>query len=156
MWNVFWALAKVNLYIVYLYRIYVITQETKYTAKPVLYYITIFFIFGQFICLCLWCYYYNIAYYCCEIWEGYEILAILAWTILILDAIISLILIYLYIVCMKNLFQSLPKDALQMDQINVAGITGDDDAQNESERAEMTASGYDYAANLLLSTKMVK
>ena len=70
LWNVFCALAKLNLYIVYLYRIYVITQETKYTAKPMLYYITIFFIFGQFICLCSWCYYYHIAYYCCEIWKG--------------------------------------------------------------------------------------
>ena len=140
MWNVFWALAKVNLYMVYLYRIYVITQETKYTAKPVLYYITIFLIFGQFICLCLWCYYYNIAYYCCEIWEGYEILAYITWSILILDFIISLILIYLYIACLKNLFQSLPKDALQMDQINVDTMTGGD---ADAEKTEMAA-GYVY------------
>eukprot|EP01084_Bolivina_argentea_P161724 281511_1 len=144
MWNVFWALAKVNLYIVYLYRIHIITNTIKYDTMSCsrLYIVLILcLILTQFVFLCLWVYYYNISYGYFEVWRDnqYDILTAIAWVILVLDAVISLILIFWYIVCMKHLFKSLPANVLQMENINVQAITGDneDKTANVTETAEI-------------------
>ena len=47
-------MAKVNLYLVYLFRIYVVAQETKYAALSMLYYVALALIVCQFVCLALW------------------------------------------------------------------------------------------------------
>mmetsp|Transcript_73442 Transcript_73442/g.117055 ORF Transcript_73442/g.117055 Transcript_73442/m.117055 type:complete len:349 (+) Transcript_73442:27-1073(+) len=130
MWNVFWAVAKFNLYLVYLYRIRVVSKQSKYSSSaPWESYVTLLVLMvAQFVCLVMWLWYYNISWYCCQIWADnqWELLAALAWAILSLDVLISALLIFLYIACMRKLIASLPANALRMDTINVAGVTGGD------------------------------
>ena len=135
MWNVFWAVAKVNLYLVYLFRIYVVAQETKYSALSALYYVAIALIVCQFVRLALWVYYYNISYYFFDEWadDQYDSLTAISWSILALDVVISLLLIWIYLQSMQNLLRSLPGDALQMENVKVTAGTDADTAEAADE-----------------------
>eukprot|EP01084_Bolivina_argentea_P034288 63449_1 len=139
-WNVFWAVAKVNLYLVYLYRIYVVSKELKYQSKSMIYYINLFLLLVQFICMILWVYYYN-GVLLLDLYDAntyYKRCTIITWFILILDIFISLLLFYLYIDCMKKLFQTIPAQSLQMENVNVAAITGSDgNTATKDEQTEM-------------------
>eukprot|EP01083_Nonionella_stella_P101658 288348_1 len=103
-WNVLWALAKINLYLVYLYRVYSVFKGTKYNAKSAHYSMALVLLVIQFVFLGLWCWYYNISWSCCGVWADnqYDILTGITWSILCLDMVISLYLIYLFVACMKR------------------------------------------------------
>eukprot|EP01084_Bolivina_argentea_P127277 225118_1 len=106
MWNVFWAVAKITLYVVYLHRIYTIFGGTKYAPNQATYCLIAIGLLIQTGLVCAWCWFYNISWSCCEIWadDQYETLAWLAWLILIMDIMLSLGLVFLFLFCMKQLF----------------------------------------------------
>eukprot|EP01083_Nonionella_stella_P216011 776987_1 len=108
-WNVLWALAKINLYLVYLYRVYSVFKGTKYNAKSAHYSMALVLLVIQFVFLGLWCWYYNISWSCCGVWADnqYDILTGITWSILCLDMVISLYLIYLFVACMKRVLKTI-------------------------------------------------
>merc|ERR1712228_711907 len=100
--------------------IYVIFGGTKYAPPQSIYCLIVLILMTQFGLLSAWCWHYNIAWSCCEIWADntYETLAWLAWLILIVDVALTLILLFLH--CMKRLFQaikthSLPSSGVEME-----------------------------------------
>eukprot|EP01083_Nonionella_stella_P047582 127378_1 len=108
-WNVLWSLAKINLYLVYLHRVYSVFKDTEYNAQTRYYIVALVLLAMQLALLCVWCWYYNISWSCCGIWltNQYDILMTITWTILLFDAIISFYLIYLFVSSIKKVLQSI-------------------------------------------------
>lgn len=138
MWNVFWAISKTCLYIVYLQRIYIIFGDTKYAPSQSIYCVIVLILMAQFGLLSAWCWHYNIAWSCCEIWADntYEILAWLAWWILIVDVLLTVLLIFLFLYCMKRLFQAIKTHSMPSSGVEMEVTVNSKSNQVETEQDE--------------------
>eukprot|EP01084_Bolivina_argentea_P199043 340647_1 len=111
MWNVFWCVGKIAQYILYCGRLWSVFRGTKYDSGPNMYIIIFVLLIVQCITLCVWVYYYNIGWICCEFWpeDIFESLTAIAWIILVLDIIITTIIIVLFLWSMKKLLFTVSK-----------------------------------------------
>eukprot|EP01083_Nonionella_stella_P120685 361852_1 len=130
MYTVFWALAKLSLYLVYLYRLYSVYNGTKYAFGRIIYIVVAVLWCVQCCLLIGWLYLYNIIWICCEdaateFWgdDGVEVYATwnnLCWLMLSMDLILTVLIMSLFLVSMKRVFNTLKLMEAQAAQMHNA------------------------------------